>query len=383
MHGLRAPILLGWLCLASAVVIDCDAALAQRQPEAAMVPLRIAFLGDSITDGYTYPQLVRDSLAKSRKIGVLAMNAGIGGDTMAGMEARLQRDVLDHHPDLVTISAGANDAGHGVTAQDYEKAMRAAVDAILARKVKVILLAPVWWPHKSPNKMDQYEHVIRRIAAEKKLPVAEVTRCMSADAAAGHPQHAQDGVHPNYTGQRRIARAVLDAMGYSDVPVVERVSAVLDPEVVRDWSFRTVGKSERPLTETTVAAVAVDASWKAVRVPIAKTDYTGQDWESLAWLDDFRREGMAIQLDVNVGPAEKFIGLAKIPSDRERSVVLQTGGDVSVVWLNGKQVCRNEWLRGWHPGRDATPVALRSGTNTLVVETGRNCWIRISAKPLW
>jgi len=172
-------------------------------------------------------------------------------------------------------------------------------------------------------------------------------------------------------------------MGYSDVPVVERVSAVLDPEVVRDWSFRTVGKSERPLTETTVAAVAVDASWKAVRVPIAKTDYTGQDWESLSWLDDFRREGMAIQLDVNVGPAEKFIGLAKIPSDRERSVVLQTGGDVSVVWLNGKQVCRNEWLRGWHPGRDATPVALRSGTNTLVVETGRNCWIRISAKPLW
>jgi lysophospholipase L1-like esterase len=342
------------------------------QPQAAEAPLRIAFLGDSITDGYTYPQLVRDSLAKSRKIDVLAINAGVGGDTMPGMEARLQRDVLDHHPDLVTISAGANDAARGVTALDYEKAMRAAVDAILAR-----------WPHKSPNRMDQYEQVIRKIAAEKKLPVAEVTRCMSADAAAGHRQHAADGVHPNYTGQRRMACAVLDALGYADVPVVERVNAVLDPDVVRDWSFRTLGKSEPPLTAAAVAALAVDASWKAIHVPIAKTDYTAQDWESLAWLDDFRKEGMAIQLDVNVGPAEKFIGLAKIPSDRDKSVVLQTGGEVSVVWLNGKQVCRNEWQRGWHPGRDATTVALRSGSNTLVVETGRNCWIRISAKPLW
>ena len=87
---------------------------------AAGAPLRIAFLGDSITDGYTYPQLVRDSLAKSRKIDVVAINAGIGGDTMHGMETRLERDVLDHHPDLVTISAGANDSGHGVTAEDYE-----------------------------------------------------------------------------------------------------------------------------------------------------------------------------------------------------------------------------------------------------------------------
>ena len=240
-------LLLGWMVLASAALVNGHPAMAQSP--AAKAPLRIAFLGDSITDGYTYPQLVRDSLAKARKIDVLAINAGIGGDTMAGMQARLERDVLEHHPDLVTISAGANDAGHGVTAQDYEKAMRAAVDAILARNIKVILLAPVWWPHRSRDRMDQYEQVIRKIAAQKKLPVAEVTRSMSADAAAGHPQLAADGVHPNYTGQRRIARAVLDALGYADVPVVERVNAVLDPDVVRDWSFRTVGKSERPLTE--------------------------------------------------------------------------------------------------------------------------------------
>ena len=383
MHALYGPILFGGMCWMSGVVIGCAAPMAQPPSQPAKAPLRIAFLGDSITDGYTYPQLVRDSLAKSRAIDVVAINAGIGGDTMPGMEARLERDVLDHHPDLVTISAGANDAARGVTPEAYEKSMRAAVEALQARQIRVILLTPVWLPHKEPGRMEQYEEAIRRIAADKKLAVAEVTATMAAAAAAGHPQHAVDGHHPNYAGQQSVARAVLDAMGHADVPVVERVNAVFDPDVVRDWSFRPCGKSEPPLTEATVAKVVPDPSWKGLHLPMAKTDFSVQDWQSLAWLDDLRKEGMAIQLDLNVGAGEKFIGLARIHAACEKTVVLQTGGEVSVAWLNGKKVCTNEWQRGWHPGRDATTVTLRQGDNTLVVETGRNCWIRIAEKPLW
>ena len=37
------------------------------------------------------------------------------------------------------------------------------------------------------------------------------------DAAAGHPQLTADDLHPGYEGQRMIARAVLDAMGYPDM----------------------------------------------------------------------------------------------------------------------------------------------------------------------
>lgn len=234
MHILHGSILFGWMCLASAVVIGCAGPVVQHRSEAAKAPLRIAFLGDSITDGYTYPQLVRDSLAKSRRVDVVAINAGIGGDTMPGMEARLERDVLGHRPDLVTISAGANDAGRGVTPEAYEKSMRAAVETLQARQIRVILLTPVWLPHKTPGRMEEYEQAIRRIAADKKLPVAEATATMSAAAAAGQSQHATDGVHPSYAGQQSFARAVLDAMGYADVPVVERVNAVFDPAVVRD-----------------------------------------------------------------------------------------------------------------------------------------------------
>lgn len=48
-------------------------------------PQRIVFIGDSITDGHTYPLLVRQALAEAHKPVPVCINAGISGDTAAGM----------------------------------------------------------------------------------------------------------------------------------------------------------------------------------------------------------------------------------------------------------------------------------------------------------
>src|SRR3954454_19574145 len=82
-------------------------------------PRRIVFLGDSITDGHTYPLLVRQALAEAGRPVPTAINAGIGGDTAKGVRARLERDVLVHHPDVVTLLVGANDVFKNVTSADY------------------------------------------------------------------------------------------------------------------------------------------------------------------------------------------------------------------------------------------------------------------------
>ncbi len=59
-----------------------------------MAATRIVFLGDSITDGHTYPLLIQQALREAGQPVPLAINAGIGGDTAEGMRARLDRDVL-------------------------------------------------------------------------------------------------------------------------------------------------------------------------------------------------------------------------------------------------------------------------------------------------
>ncbi len=68
--------------------------------------LRILCLGDSITEGHTYPLVTAASLQAAGKPVPTFINAGIGGDTAAGMRARLARDVFPRRPSLVLLSAG-------------------------------------------------------------------------------------------------------------------------------------------------------------------------------------------------------------------------------------------------------------------------------------
>lgn len=358
--------------------------MSEHPPLAAETLSRIAFLGDSITDGDTYPQLVRDSLAASKGIAVTSINAGIGGNTMAEMLARVRRDVLDHNPTLVTVSSGGNDAARGVTPEHYEAAMRETVAVLQAWGLPVILLTPCARKKDHPvhHVSDEYEAAVRRIAAEFDLRIAEVRRRMHAESEAGISQYSLDG-HPGYQGQRSIAGAVMDALGYGDVPVVERVNAVMPDGIVRDWRVRPLAESEKDISDQAVAAIRPDNSWTSISVPISQTDYSVEDFDSLAWLDDARQRGMVIQLKKHAGDGAAFVSVATLTEPVPRQSILQTGAEVKSVWLNGEKMMVNEWTRGWHIGRDRTPISLRAGENVLVVESGENFWIRVADKPLW
>jgi lysophospholipase L1-like esterase len=99
------------------------------------------------------------------------INAGIGGNTTTEMLARLQRDVLDHRPDLVVLMAGTNDccnsaklADPAVTAANYA----ALADAILPHS-RLILVTP-------PANHDPYLATRHPAAAYGTLPAAERMR---------------------------------------------------------------------------------------------------------------------------------------------------------------------------------------------------------------
>ncbi len=206
---------------------------------------RTAFLGDSITDGNTYPQLVRDGLANAGLANMVAINAGIGGDTAKGMRERLERDVLAFHPTLVTFSAGANDALRNVSPESYEAEVRAIADRLKKERISLILLTPnMLGPTRQPvgqKNLDAYELILRQVAKEYGLRVAEVNQRQKEDAAAGHAQLAADDLHPNWQGQCMIARAVLDAMGYTQIKVPDRIVNEPLPGIIAEWKVRRSG----------------------------------------------------------------------------------------------------------------------------------------------
>ena len=193
---------------------------------------KIAFLGDSITAAGRRPggycQLVLAAL-KDQGIEAKPVFAGISGHKSNQMLARLERDVLKHKPDWMTLSCGVNDVWHGKRGVDlasYKKNIAEIVDKAQAAGVKVILLTSTMIREDQGNDLNQkllpYNEFIKVLAKEKKCLLADLNADMQAalkafpaDAPKGK-QLTSDGVHMNKAGNIMIARGVAEAFGLTN-----------------------------------------------------------------------------------------------------------------------------------------------------------------------
>ena len=193
---------------------------------------KIAFLGDSITAAGRRPggycQLVLATL-KDQGIEAKPVFAGISGHKSNQMLARLERDVLKHKPDWMTLSCGVNDVWHGkrgVDLESYKKNITEIVDKAQTAGVKVILLTSTMIREDQGNDLNQkllpYNEFIKVLAKEKKCLLADLNADMQAalkafpaDAPKGK-QLTSDGVHMNKPGNIMMARGVAEAFGLTN-----------------------------------------------------------------------------------------------------------------------------------------------------------------------
>ena len=189
----------------------------------------IVFLGDSITQAGDRPEgyvTLVDFYCEVSGHEVNVINAGISGHKSNDMLARLQRDVLDHHPTWVSISCGVNDVWHqssgrrGVPLPEYKKNMTEIVDRCLDAGCKVLLLTatPIYEDlHSKENRMlIRYNAFLRALAREKHLLLCDLFEAFAEQYK--HKKTAEnilttDGVHMNPKGNRLLAREILWALG--------------------------------------------------------------------------------------------------------------------------------------------------------------------------
>ena len=208
----------------------------QKKPATGKIAVKngekIAFLGDSITAAGRRPggycQLVLAAL-KDQGIEAKPVFAGISGHKSNQMLARLERDVLKHKPDWMTLSCGVNDVWHGKSGVDlasYKKNIAEIVDKAQAAGVKVILLTSTMIREDQGNDLNQkllpYNEFIKVLAKEKKCLLADLNADMQAalkafpaDAPKGK-QLTSDGVHMNKAGNIMMARGVAEAFGLTN-----------------------------------------------------------------------------------------------------------------------------------------------------------------------
>lgn len=201
---------------------------------------RFVFIGDSITDaerrsdlrglGHGYVDVLAEALA-ARGEDVDIINRGIAGNRVAHLRERWQRDVVDLHPDVLTVYIGVNDTlstffqGAPTPVEDFERDL----DDILARAVaartrRIIVIDPFFvadapwagnWKDGSEfvrADLDPKRAVVRALAdryGADFLPLQD--HVSAAVAERGGVIVAPDGVHPSGFGHALIARLWLAA----------------------------------------------------------------------------------------------------------------------------------------------------------------------------
>ena len=223
---------------------------------------RVCFLGDSITKGGSYHQLLEIFYAvrfPDRTIDFF--NCGVGGDRasaiLSAQRFRLETDLLGHNPTVVVVMLGMNDvernlyrpqadnestqAARKAALETYRNSLADLVQALQKAGPRVIVLSPTVYEESTAFSKPEpllgcnaalavCAGIARLVARDSGAEFVDVHTAMDAanrsrqtmDPAfsiTGAGQSWNDRVHPGSVGHYVIAHSVLTAQGLLGAPV--------------------------------------------------------------------------------------------------------------------------------------------------------------------
>jgi lysophospholipase L1-like esterase len=196
----------------------------------------VLFYGDSITDagrnsgangglGTGYAALcAAQLLARYPEWNLKFTNKGISGNRVYDLEARLQEDVLDLQPNLVSILIGINDtwrrydSGTLSPIDEFQDSYQRILSAITASGTRLIICEPFLLPIPADRKawredLDPRITACRDLARQfgaLYLPLDGLFAAASTRASLDY--WLPDGVHPSLAGHALIADAWIQAV---------------------------------------------------------------------------------------------------------------------------------------------------------------------------
>ena len=186
-------------------------------------------MGDSLTEGadipvgHTWPVLVGNAL------NIEVINCGIGGDTTAGMLARLHPEVIAKGPAMALIMGGTNDLWWGLP-----------INAVLANLFSMVFqcrhyditpaiglpppvhtaladqnaFSPPWDGYdRFGRQMDRLVETLTLQATESEVVLINLYRpFVSPTGMVKENLYLPDGLHPNRSGHQTMAAVMIEAL---------------------------------------------------------------------------------------------------------------------------------------------------------------------------
>jgi lysophospholipase L1-like esterase len=166
----------------------------------------------------SYPLLALGRIkAKYPHAVVNAIVTAVGGENSVSGAARFEKDALAMKPDVIFIDYALND--RRVPAAEVEKSWRAMARAAKAKGVPVVFVTPTGAQDVRIGAVDEpleiRAAIIRKVAQEEGVPVADVWAAWKAALAGGAKQDSllSQINHPNREGHDLAAREIAKLFG--------------------------------------------------------------------------------------------------------------------------------------------------------------------------
>ena len=229
----------------------------------------VVCLGDSVTGVYyhtgghrAYPEMLELALKKIHpNAPIRVINAGISGQTTIDGLARLDQDVLQQHPALVTISFGLNDMTR-VPPEQFRTNLEQLIDRCRADQSLVVLCTPnavINTEGRPIVRLMEYCDIIRNVGREKAVPVCDQYAAgerLKSRAPRTWRLTMSDEIHPNMDGHKRMAEELCRSISGSEVSLVEITPP---PALTRTLTQLAAGNPVRVLAMEPVAAMIESA----------------------------------------------------------------------------------------------------------------------------
>jgi acyl-CoA thioesterase-1 len=197
--------------------------------------IRVACVGDSITEITGYPKALGELLPKDqyevRNFGVSSATALFKSPKPYYKEPAF-RAAKDYKPNIVVVLLGTNDTRKanpntyqqiGEFVGNYRQIVTELIGVETAPKVYLALPTPIYgegnWGLNEENLEAGVLPGIKQVARELKLPVIDAHAALS-----DHPEYFMDRVHPNGDGPKALAATVYRAITGKDAPAAVKAT---------------------------------------------------------------------------------------------------------------------------------------------------------------
>ncbi|WP_416048297.1 arylesterase [Cupriavidus basilensis] len=166
----------GWRKLALAVcvttllpaMVPATASMARAATPAILV------LGDSLSAEYGLARdagwvKLMEARLRAERFDYNVVNASISGETTVGGKTRLPDLLATHHPAVVIVELGANDALRGLPLQTTEANLRSIVTSAQQAKASVLLVGMRIPPNYGPDYTERFFSLYPKLASEYKV----------------------------------------------------------------------------------------------------------------------------------------------------------------------------------------------------------------------